>query len=121
MATQHDDILNYLQEYGKLTPWKAFEHLGITKLATRVSELKRAGYDIQGKMIKVKARNGRETQVMEYWWDDPRKDTASWLEHEMDRVDAILTNTTSRPLWNDLTKYRAKLEKRMKAVTGKWK
>lgn len=67
MATQHDDILNYLRKYGTITPWQAFYDLGITKLATRISELRQAGYNIGKRRITVKARNGRETIVCEYW------------------------------------------------------
>lgn len=65
--TQHDDILNFLEKYGTITPWQAFEFLGITKLSTRIGELKQAGYNIKSTMIKVKARNGRETRVCQYW------------------------------------------------------
>ena len=45
--TQHDQIINYMKEHGSITPYEAFLSLGITKLATRVSEMRRAGKDIR--------------------------------------------------------------------------
>ena len=117
--TQHEDILNYLQKRGTITPWQAFTDLGITKLATRIGELKRAGYDIRGEMVDVRARNGRETKVMRYWLFD--EEAASWIENEIRRVDKILAETTSKCLWNDMTKYRGRLIKRLRKATNKWK
>ena len=42
--TQYDMILKYLDEHGSISPFEAFAHLHITKLATRISEMKRKGY-----------------------------------------------------------------------------
>lgn len=39
--TQRDQILEYINEFGSVTPIQAFADLGITKLATRISEMKR--------------------------------------------------------------------------------
>ena len=41
--TQHQRILQYIDDFGSITPMEAFQDLGITKLATRVSELIRDG------------------------------------------------------------------------------
>lgn len=51
--TQHQQILNYLNRYGSITPMEAFANLGITKLATRVSELKKAGYSFVQEMVYI--------------------------------------------------------------------
>ena len=37
--TQKERVLNYLNQYGTITPYEAFYNLGITKLATVVSDL----------------------------------------------------------------------------------
>ena len=84
MKTQHEDILTFLRTKGTITPWTAFEYLGITKLATRIGELKRAGYDIKGEMVTVKARNGRTTRVKRYWLEE--KGSASWAEHKASEI-----------------------------------
>lgn len=41
--TQYDQIYFYIKSYGSITPMKAFRDLGITKLATRISEMTRSG------------------------------------------------------------------------------
>ena len=50
--TQHEKILIYLQNNGSITTFEAFEHLGITKLTTRISELRAAGFTIIGEKVK---------------------------------------------------------------------
>ena len=41
--TQHERIIAYVKAHGSITPFEAFRELGITKLATRVGEIERAG------------------------------------------------------------------------------
>lgn len=41
--TQHELILDYVNEFGSITPMEAFSELGITKLATRIGEIERGG------------------------------------------------------------------------------
>lgn len=45
--TQHQQISKYLDEFGSISPMEAFMDLGITKLATRISEMIREGQKIQ--------------------------------------------------------------------------
>jgi hypothetical protein len=40
--TQYQKIINYIEKYGSITPLDAFP-MGITKLSTRVSEMRRKG------------------------------------------------------------------------------
>lgn len=64
--TQCERILKYIDEKGSITPFEAFTELGITKLATRVSELLRSGEKIQKKMVSGTNRFGEKIQYMEY-------------------------------------------------------
>lgn len=64
--TQCERILKYIDEKGSITPFEAFTELGVTKLATRVSELRRAGEKIQKKMVSGTNRFGEKIQYMEY-------------------------------------------------------
>lgn len=66
MMTQKDEIERYIREHGSITPMDAFNDLGITKLATRVSEMKRDGIRIIGELEKEKNRNGKKVQFMRY-------------------------------------------------------
>lgn len=66
MTPQQTQVMNYILEYGSITPMEAFYDLGITKLATRVSELKRFGYKFDQEMIANKNRFGVAVHYMKY-------------------------------------------------------
>ena len=42
--TQKELILQYITDFGSITSYQAYADLGVTQLATRVSELKYEGY-----------------------------------------------------------------------------
>lgn len=52
--TQCDMILDYLKDFGEITQLDALKDLGIMRLASRVSELKRKGYAIKTTMRTAK-------------------------------------------------------------------
>lgn len=66
--TQAQRIENYINDFGAITPIDAFRDLGITKLATRISEMKKSGYRFSQKWIKSENRYGEPVQFMEYSW-----------------------------------------------------
>ena len=62
----------YNNEYGntqisRMTPMEAFTEYGITKLATRISELKKQGYHFTSVMVEQKNRYGEPVRFMQYW------------------------------------------------------
>lgn len=64
--TQHDRILDYMEEFGSITTLDAFRDLGITKLTTRISEMRRLGFSIEGKREEVKNRYGETCYINRY-------------------------------------------------------
>lgn len=64
--TQGERILEYLSRHGSITPMEAWNELGITKLATRISELRRGGEIIKKKYVNGTNRFGEKIQYMEY-------------------------------------------------------
>ena len=64
--TQKDHIIDYIERFGSITPMEAFSDLGITKLATRVSEMREAGTDIIGEWESTKNRYGKTVRYMRY-------------------------------------------------------
>ena len=64
--TQGQRILEYIDTHGSITPMEAYEELGITKLATRISELRRDGEQIQKRYVSGTNRFGEKIQYMEY-------------------------------------------------------
>ena len=64
---QTEQILDYIERFGSITPMEAFADLGVTKLATRVSEMRRDGVPIGKKLEKNVNRLGKKVQYMRYW------------------------------------------------------
>lgn len=64
IITQHKAIIGYLRYYNTrgITTFEAFEKLHITKLTTRISELKQQGYEF----LQVWETNG-ETRYYRYF------------------------------------------------------
>lgn len=64
--TQCQMVISYLKEKGSITPMQAFHDLGITKLATRISELRKRGRKISGVMEESENRYGKTVRYMRY-------------------------------------------------------
>lgn len=66
MTRQQERILIYMEESGSITPLEAFAELGVTKLATRVSELRREGIPIVKSSETRKNRFGETVTYARY-------------------------------------------------------
>lgn len=64
--TQAQRVLDYIEQFGSITQYEALKDLGIMRLASRVSELKKNGHNITGHMITVKNRFGENRSVKQY-------------------------------------------------------
>lgn len=64
--TQSQRILKYMKEFGSITPMQAFKDLGVTKLATRISEMKKEGKKFYQKYESSKNRYGEKVYFMKY-------------------------------------------------------
>ena len=64
--TQKEKILDYINRFGSISPFEAFRDLGITKLASRISEIIRDGVDIEKTLEKSKNRFGEPVCYMRY-------------------------------------------------------
>lgn len=64
--TQAQRIRQHLDDHGSISPMEAFSELGITKLATRISEMIRGGEKIQKTMEKGLDRYGNPVTYMRY-------------------------------------------------------
>ena len=70
MNKQHARISAYLDKFESITPQQAFFDLGITKLATRVSEMRRKGYEIGDKWEQSQNRFGEPVRYKKYFWSN---------------------------------------------------
>ena len=65
--SQYVDIYNYVKKNGSITPLQAFQYLGITKLATRISEMTRSGkYSVKKTPVSITRGDGTRVRYMEY-------------------------------------------------------
>ena len=68
--TQCEMIEDYLDTYGEITPLEAMRDLGIYRLASRISDMKKQGLNIKSEMVSVATRNGGRTHIARYSWAD---------------------------------------------------
>ena len=64
--TQREAIIEYITDFGSITPMEAYSDLGITKLATRISEMRRDGMQFKIETVKSKNRYGKPTHYARY-------------------------------------------------------
>lgn len=64
--TQEQRVLDYINRFGSITQREAYLDLGIMRLASRVSSLKKKGHPITSRMITVKNRFGEKVHVKRY-------------------------------------------------------
>ena len=68
--TQNDRILAYMDEFGGITQLEAIRDLGVMRLASRISDLRRMGFPIVGSTVKVRNRWGEPCSVKRYSMGD---------------------------------------------------
>lgn len=64
--TQNDRVLQYIREFGSITQLEALQDLGVMRLASRVSDLRRQGVKIVSKTEAVKNRYGETCHIKRY-------------------------------------------------------
>lgn len=64
--TQNQRILDYMDENGWITQLEAIRELGVMRLASRVSDLRKRGYKITSEMMPVKNRYGETCHIKRY-------------------------------------------------------
>jgi hypothetical protein len=64
--TQNERVLAYMREHGSITHFQAAQSLGVQRLASRISDLRRMGIDIVSKWVVVKNRFGEDCRVKAY-------------------------------------------------------
>tara|TARA_R110002167_G_C12516949_1_gene637822 strand:+ start:272 stop:490 length:219 start_codon:yes stop_codon:yes gene_type:complete len=64
--TQEERVIDYLSKNLTINSIQALNELGIFRLASRVSNLKKQGHNITSRMIPVTNRHGEKCHVSEY-------------------------------------------------------
>lgn len=64
--TQNQRILDYIAEFGSITQLEALQDLGVMRLASRISDLRRLGYPIKSETEAVKNRYQETCHIKRY-------------------------------------------------------
>lgn len=64
--TQNQRILDYINQFGSITQLEALRDLGVMRLASRISDLRRQGYNIVSERETVKNRFGEDCHPKRY-------------------------------------------------------
>lgn len=65
--TQCERILKYMQDFGGITSMEAFHDLGCARLASRICDLKKAGYSIKHESVRKENRYGEPVTFYKYF------------------------------------------------------
>lgn len=65
-ATQAERVLQYIEDFGSITQLEALNDLGVMRLASRISDLKKLGYPIASEVQAVKNRYGENCYIKRY-------------------------------------------------------
>lgn len=63
---QCERILNYIDDFGSISTMQAFTDLGVTRLASRIYDLKQMGIKIESETKTGKNRYGEDTHYTVY-------------------------------------------------------
>lgn len=64
--TQNQRILDYIERFGSITQLEALRDLGVMRLASRISDLRKLGYPIVSKRETVKNRFEETCHIKRY-------------------------------------------------------
>tara|TARA_Y100001937_G_scaffold11497_1_gene14198 strand:- start:32 stop:235 length:204 start_codon:yes stop_codon:yes gene_type:complete len=65
--TQKKRLLTYLEQGNKINPLKAWQELGIYRLASRICDLRKEGNEIKDEWLEVPNRFGEFVRVKQYY------------------------------------------------------
>lgn len=68
--TQKERVLQYMQEFGSITPVQAFADLGIMRLSARIFDLEADGVQIGRTMERGKNRYGEAVHYTRYFIEE---------------------------------------------------
>jgi hypothetical protein len=65
-ATQVERVVEYMEEKGSITQLEAIAELGVMRLASRISDLKKSGVPIKSETVAVKNRYNEDCYIKRY-------------------------------------------------------
>ena len=71
---QTTKILRHIRQHGSITPLEALQEYGIMRLASRMCDIKRAGFEVHKEMETSNNRYGEAVRYARYTIPELRKD-----------------------------------------------
>lgn len=71
--TQNQRIIEYIEQFGSITQIDALRDIGCMRLASRISDLRRLGYNIVSDIVPVKNRYGETCHIKRYRFGEEQK------------------------------------------------
>lgn len=68
--TQCERVKKYIDDFGSITTLEAVNDLGVLRLASRISEMRKNGYDIKDEQVAVKNRYAEKCYIKRYYWSN---------------------------------------------------
>ena len=65
--TQNQRIIDYMEQHGSITQIEALKACSVMRLASRISDLRKQGYPIESKMVKVRNKYGETCRIKRYY------------------------------------------------------
>lgn len=65
--TQCEKILAFMQKFGKISSRDAMNEFGCMRLASRIHDLKRLGYNIESETVTDRNKFGEPVSFKVYW------------------------------------------------------
>ena len=62
-------VIKYIEDFGSITQMEALVDLGIMRLASRISEMRKLGYKIKTEFIHSKNRYGKPMKYARYLFE----------------------------------------------------
>lgn len=64
--SQTTEVITFIKEHGSITTKQAMDFLGVYRLASRISEIKKVGIPVEKEMVTVLNRHGEPCRVARY-------------------------------------------------------
>ena len=77
MTKQCKRVLAHLQHYGSIQPLESWQQCGVYRLASRIHDLRKAGYPILDRWIKIQNQFGENVKFKQYYLDYSKKENSN--------------------------------------------
>ena len=81
--TQKERVLKYINDFGYITSWQAYQDLGIMQLGARIDGLQKEGYKFKKEPEMKKNRYGEPVRFIKYSLED-------MIEENMNHIPNIM-------------------------------